>query len=161
MSECVRFKSRMALVLGGSCGTSVGAGGLNSQEGEAWSPLWPFSMTLLPGKQVGGQRGHSNSRCPLYHERASERHGRRAMILHEGEDDCLWMTYSLWTWLTVHGGHGDVGGGGWVVCLLRRAACLHSFCEQVGENIHESMSIKSDTGKSATVCNLAANSSER
>lgn len=41
MSRCVRFKSRMALVLGGggSCGIGVGAGGLNSQEGEARSPL--------------------------------------------------------------------------------------------------------------------------
>lgn len=41
MSQCVRFKSRMAFVLcrGGSRGTSVGAGGLNSQEGEARSPL--------------------------------------------------------------------------------------------------------------------------
>lgn len=86
MRRCVRVESRMAFGPRRWRVASVGAGGLDSREGEARSPLWPFSVMLLPGKQVGGQRGHSNSRRPLYHERASE---RRAMALHEGEDDCL------------------------------------------------------------------------
>lgn len=48
------------------------------------------------------------------------------------------MVYELA--LTVYGGHGDVGAG--AVCLLRCAACLHSFC------IDLSMSNKSGTDKS-------------
>lgn len=141
MSRCVRFNSRVALVLGsgGSCATSEGAGGLNSQEGEARSPLWPFSMMLLPGKQVGGQRGHSNSGRPLYHEQVSERASANGMGGVRWVCTRARMTVCGWLMVYERGWRCVADMEMWateVICLLRCAACLHSFCNQVGKKIN-------------------------